>query len=68
MEARGIPREMIVPEIEAVLEQYGTRSFLIHSDWSLVDAFREKTLWQLRQEVPYDPGTLYVYVRPRHGI
>lgn len=68
MEARGIPREMIVPEIEAVLEQYGARSFLIHSDWSLLDAFREKTSWQLKQEVPYDPGTLYVYVRPRQGI
>ncbi len=61
----GTPIEMTVPEIEATLKEYGAQSFLIHSDSAFVDLFREKTSWQLKQEIPYDPGTLYVYVCPR---
>lgn len=59
----GGPIGMSVFEIESTLEQYGVKSFVINSDWPMVDLFRKKTSWQLKQEVPYNGGTLYIYVR-----
>lgn len=60
----GIPGEVTVPEIDARLKRHGVQSFLIHSDWPLLEQFRAETSWQFKYEVPHDSSCLYVYGPP----